>query len=117
MRALLVVSIYLTALLVAAGGAAYASLEIAKRRPHSEQADAVAIEPGSNAYVAQQLGLLSWGMVAGALCFVVLHAVGFMVLWKRLEEEENPLLGLWIQLGAACFAVLLGGAVGATVAG
>jgi hypothetical protein len=111
------VSIYLTALLVAAGGAAYASLEIAKRQPAGEQADAEEREPGSKAFVAQQLSLMTWGMMAGTLFFVALQALGYAVLSKRLEEDDNPLVGLWIQAGAAGLAVALGGIVSAAVAG
>lgn len=110
MRALLVVSIYITAMLVAAGGASYVSLRLAQAQVTE------VLEPGSKEYVAEQLSLLTWGMMAGAICFVAIHALGFMVFRNRLEEE-NPLPGLWLQLGAALLAMTLGGGIGATIAG
>lgn len=110
MRALLVVSVYITAMLVAAGGASYVSLRLAEA-----QATEV-LEPGTQEYVAEQLSLLTWGLMAGALCFVAVHALGFTIFRNRLEEE-NPLPGLWLQFGASALSALLGGVIGATIAG
>ena len=117
MRALLVISVYLTAMLLAAGGAASVSVEIAKRQARDGENSESVIEPGSEAFVAEQLSLLTWGMMAGALFFVALHAVAYILWRRRLEEEDRPLLGLWIQLGAAVLAMLFGGILGATVGG
>ena len=117
MRALLVISVYLTAMLLGAGGAASVSVEIAKRQARDGENSESVIEPGSEAFVAEQLSLLTWGMMMGALCFVALHTVGYVVWRKRLEEEDKPLLGLWIPFGAAVLAMVFGGILGATVAG
>lgn len=116
MRALLVVSIYLTALLVASGGAAYVSLEVAERLT-SREAESLDKGEGTSVFVAKQLRLMTWGMMAGALLFVGLQAIGHAVFHRRVEAEENPFLGLWIQLGAALFAVVIGGVFGAAIAG
>ncbi len=112
MRALLVVFLYLMALFAATGGAAYVSDAIGERSLGNQ----TALVPGSNAYKAYRLQLMTWGIKAGALVFLITHALGYMALKGRMDED-NPLIGLWLLLGSTLIAAIIGGAFGAMLVG
>ncbi len=120
MRPFLAVIIYLTAMCGAGVSAGYVSLVLVERGLAGE-APSEDLERGTKVYFARQASVFTWGMGSGTLLFIVTHIVGLCWLkggLAQIRAEADPddlLLGLWVYLGAAVLAALLGGLAGAMV--
>ena len=116
MRPLLLVIIYLTVLCGAAISAGYFSLVLVDR--YAAEIVEETRELGKKAYFANRASHFLWGTVGGTSIFVIGHIIGFCWLkggLAHLRTEADPedlIAGLWIHVGAAVVAALIGGVVG-----